>query len=76
MSDDDYNVYQDEDGMWKGKRQGADRPAVSADTQREAFERTREHAKNKGSDVAIHRGDNGRIRAKHSYGNDPEETKG
>ncbi|EPJ0406616.1 DUF2188 domain-containing protein, partial [Vibrio parahaemolyticus] len=28
------------------------------------------------SEVSIHRGDNGKIRAKHSYGNDPKSSKG
>lgn len=44
-------------------------------TQREAFERAREIAINNGQEVAIH-GVNGRIRAKHSYGNDPCPQKG
>lgn len=76
MSDDDYNVYQGEDGKWRGKRQGASRPGATGDTQKEVFEKTREFAKKAGSEVSIHRGDNGQIRAKHSYGNDPESTKG
>lgn len=76
MSDNDYNVYQDSDGNWKGKRQDASRASVSAPTQQEAFERTRDLAKKAQSEVSIHRGDNGRIRDKHSYGNDPKGTKG
>ncbi|EKG0020153.1 DUF2188 domain-containing protein [Vibrio fluvialis] len=76
MSDNDYNVYQDADGTWKGKRQDATRASVTGDTQKEVFEKTRELAKKAQSEVSIHRGDNGQIRAKHSYGNDPESTKG
>ncbi|KKD01416.1 DUF2188 domain-containing protein [Photobacterium halotolerans] len=76
MSDNDYNVYQGKDGQWRGKRQDASRASVVADTQKEAFEATREYAKTQGSEVSIHRGDNGQIRAKHSYGNDPKTTKG
>jgi hypothetical protein len=76
MSDKDYNVYQDSDGSWKGKRQDASRASVSAPTQQEAFEKTRELAKKAQSEVSIHRGDNGKIRDKHSYGNDPKGTKG
>lgn len=76
MSFDDYNVYQGEDGLWRGKRQDASRASVVASTQKEAFEKTRELAKKAESEVSIHRGDNGQIRAKHSYGNDPESIKG
>ncbi len=76
MADNDYNVYQDKDGSWKGKRQDASRPSVSAPTQQEAFERTRDLAIKQESEVSIHRGDNGQIRDKHSYGNDPKGTKG
>jgi len=76
MSDKDYNVYQGSDGQWRGKRQDASRASVVGNSQQEVFESTREFAKNSGSEVSIHRGDNGRIRAKHSYGNDPKNTKG
>ena len=44
--------------------------AAVAPTQREAFERAREIAKNQGEEVSIHN-KTGQIRAKHSYGNDP-----
>ncbi|HDM8156652.1 TPA: DUF2188 domain-containing protein [Vibrio harveyi] len=76
MSKDDYNVYQDSDGTWKGKRGDASRASVTGSTQKEVFERTRELAQKAQSEVSIHRGDNGKIRAKHSYGNDPKNTKG
>ncbi|OOV86656.1 DUF2188 domain-containing protein [Oceanospirillum linum] len=76
MSKDDYNVYQGDDGQWRGKRQGASRASVTSSTQQGAFEQTRDLAQKRGSEVSIHRGDNGQIRAKHSYGNDPESTKG
>ncbi|MGR2770406.1 DUF2188 domain-containing protein [Photobacterium ganghwense] len=76
MSDNDYNVYQDTDGTWKGKRQGAARASVTGTTQKDVFEKTRELAKKAESEVSIHRGDTGQIRAKHSYGNDPKDTKG
>lgn len=76
MSDKDYNVYQGTDGKWRGERQDASRASVVADTQKEAFEATRELAQKAKSEVSIHRGDNGQIRAKHSYGNDPKSTKG
>ena len=76
MSKDDYNVYKGKDGKWKGERQDASRPSVSGNTQEEVFEATRELAKKARSEVSIHRGDNNKIRAKHSHGNDPEGTKG
>ncbi|QEQ96805.1 DUF2188 domain-containing protein [Neptunomonas concharum] len=76
MSKDDYNVYQDSDGTWKGKREDASRASVTGSTQKEVFERTRELAQKAQSEISIHRGDNGKIRAKHSYGNDPKSTKG
>lgn len=76
MSKNDYNVYQGSDGLWRAKRQDASRAGAVASTQREAFERAREFAITQSSEVSIHRGDNGQIRAKHSYGNDPSSTKG
>ncbi len=76
MSDNDYNVYQGEDGKWRGKRQDASRASVVGDTQKEVFDATRELAKNTESEVSIHRGDNNKIRAKHSYGNDPKNIEG
>jgi hypothetical protein len=76
MADKDYNVYQGDDGKWRGERQNASRASVVADTQKEAFEATRDLAQKAKSEVSIHRADNNRIRAKHSYGNDPESTKG
>jgi hypothetical protein len=76
MADKDYNVYQGDDGKWRGERQDASRASVVADTQKEAFEETRDLAQKAQSEVSIHRADNNRIRAKHSYGNDPKSTKG
>ncbi len=76
MSDKDYNVFQGKDGVWRGKRQDATRASVIGDTQQEVFNATREFAKKTHSEVSIHRADNNRIRAKHSYGNDPSGTPG
>ncbi|MGL6178526.1 MAG: DUF2188 domain-containing protein [Tannerellaceae bacterium] len=44
-------------------------------TQREAIDRARSIAINQESEVLIH-GQNGRIREKNSYGNDPHPPKG
>ena len=76
MAKDDYNVYQGKDGKWRGERQDSDRASVVKDTQKEAFEATRALAEKAGSEVSIHRVDNNKIRAKHSYGNDPKSSKG
>ena len=76
MSDDDYTVYQGDDDVWRTKRDGASKASATGTTQREAFERARDLAKKSGGEVTIMRGDNGKIRAKHSYGNDPKKTKG
>ena len=76
MSDDDYNVYKGQDDKWRGKRQGADRVSVVGESQQDVFKKTRELAKKAEAEVSIHRGDNGKIRAKHSYGNDPKGSPG
>ena len=60
---------------WQAKQENAQRSSGNFRTQREAFERARKIAINNGQEVAIH-GVNGRIRAKHSYGNDPCPPKG
>lgn len=76
MAKNDYNVYQGSDGQWRGKKQDSSRASVVGKTQKDVFEATRDLAQKNKSEVSIHRGDNGRIRAKHSYGNDPKSTKG
>jgi len=55
---------------WAAKQDNAQRASAVAPTQREAFERAREIAKNQGEEVSIHN-KTGQIRAKHSYGKDP-----
>ena len=76
MSKNDYNVYKGSDDKWRGERQDANRASVVGNTQQEVFEATRDLAKKQQSEVSIHRGDNNKIRAKHSYGNDPSGTPG
>ena len=60
---------------WKVKSEGADRAAAILPTQGAAIERGREIAKNSKSELIV-QGENGRIREKNSYGNDPRRTKG
>lgn len=61
--------------QWKVKQENAQRSSGNFRTQQEAFERAREIAIKNGQEVAIH-GLDGRIREKHSYGNDPCPPKG
>lgn len=61
--------------QWKVKQEKAQRSSGNFRTQQEAFERAREIAIKNGQEVAIH-GLDGRIREKHSYGNDPYPPEG
>lgn len=61
--------------VWQAKQENALRSSGNFNTQKAAFERAREIAKNNGQEVAIH-GLDGKIRDKHSYGNDPYPPKG
>lgn len=63
------------DGGWQVKGAGNQRATVRTDTQREAVQIAREIAKNQQSEMIIH-GENGRIREKNSYGNDPFPPRG
>lgn len=56
--------------IWQAKQEKGQRSSGNFSTQQAAFERAREIAKNNGQEVIIH-GVDGKIRAKHSYGNDP-----
>lgn len=58
------------DGGWQVKGAGNSRATVRTETQSEAIKIARDIAINNGSEVVIH-GENGRIREKNSYGNDP-----
>lgn len=60
---------------WRVKSENASRSAGVFDTQREAIERGRELAKNKKVDLIV-QGEDGKIRSKDSYGNDPHPPKG
>lgn len=60
---------------WNVKQENAKRSSGIYGTQREAIDRAREIARNNNQEVAIH-GVNGKIREKHSYGNDPYPPRG
>lgn len=60
---------------WAVKGAGAERATKVVDTQREAIGIARGIAQNQQSEMLIH-GENGRIRERNSYGNDPYPPKG
>lgn len=62
-------------GDWAVRGEGNQRVTRITGTQREAIEIAREIARNQESELFIHRQD-GRIRDRDSYGNDPYPPKG
>lgn len=60
---------------WAVKGEGNTKATVVTNTQREANQVATQIAKNQSSEVLIH-GENGRIRERNSYGNDPFPPKG
>ena len=63
------------DGKWAVRKSGANRVTRKYGTQREAIDAAREIARNQRTEVYIH-GQDGRIRERDSYGNDPFPPKG
>lgn len=62
-------------GGWAVVGEGNSRDTSVHPTQHEAIERAREIAQNQHSEVVIH-GEDGKIRDKNSYGNDPFPPRG
>lgn len=62
-------------GGWQVKGGGNSRATVIVNTQYEAIKIARDIAKNQKTEVVIH-GQDGKIRDKNSYGNDPYPPKG
>jgi uncharacterized protein YdaT len=60
---------------WSVKGEGNSRITQSFDTQKEAIDRAREIAINQQSEMLIHN-QQGQIRERNSYGNDPNPPKG
>lgn len=58
------------DGLWQVLTAGAQRPAYATDTQAKSIHLGRELARARETELIIH-GQDGRIRQKNSYGNDP-----
>ena len=62
-------------GGWAVKGAGNQKATSVHSTQREAIGAARDIARNQGSEMFIH-GENGRIRERNTYGNDPFPPKG
>jgi hypothetical protein len=60
---------------WDVVREGSSRPLSVHDTQAEAFEAGRTAAQRSHGEVFLH-GEDGRIRERNTYGNDPNPPKG
>ena len=58
------------DGKWQHKQDGNKRATKVTDTQKESIKSAVDTAKKKGGEVVI-QGEDGKIRSKDSYGNDP-----
>lgn len=70
----DQHVTKNPNGGWNIKGAGNSKPTKIVKTQKEAIEIAKTIAKNQKSEVVIH-GENGKIRDKDSYGNDPHPPK-
>lgn len=70
MSKNSQHVVKNSNGGWSVKKSGAKKATKNFSTQGEAISLAREIAKNQKTELYIHR-ENGRIRDKNSYGNDP-----
>ncbi|MDR6373034.1 hypothetical protein J2795_004222 [Chryseobacterium bernardetii] len=62
-------------GKWAVKGAGNQKNTIITNTQKEAIDKARNIAINQESELFIH-GKGGQIRAKSSYGNDPNDVKG
>ena len=77
MADDKKNVWVSPrpDGKWAVQFETADAAAELYDTQEAAIKRGREWAEKAGLELVI-QSEEGDVRAKYSFGNDPEDTPG
>lgn len=74
-NNEDYLARPRKDGTWAVKRVGASRAASIHSTQAEAWKETRRLARGVGSEAFL-QGRDGKIRARNSYGSDPQSTRG
>ena len=63
------------DGRWEAQREGSQRPSRVFDTQREAWDYTRERARQSEGEAFL-QGRDGQIRERNTYGKDPYPPKG
>lgn len=63
------------DGQWAVSRQGADRASSLHETQAEAWQEARRLARGSGGEALL-QGEDGRIRARNTYGKDPFPPRG
>lgn len=63
------------DGKWAVRKTGSDRVTKRYDTQREAIEAARKLARKQKTELYIH-GEDGRIRERNSFGDDPFPRRG
>ncbi|AXI42744.1 DUF2188 domain-containing protein [Sulfitobacter sp. SK011] len=71
----DYWTQQRSDGSWESKREGASRASSVSPTQAEAWEKSKDLARDRGGEAYL-KGTNGQIRERNTYGNDPKKSKG
>jgi hypothetical protein len=75
MGKKDVHVVPRSSGGWAVKRPGSERSSKVTETQRAAIEAGKKLAERDRSELVVH-GEDGRIREKNSYGNDPCPPKG
>ena len=62
-------------GKWRGRREGADRASFTARTKEEAIEKDKDLAQKEQGQLIIHKRD-GQIQEERTYGKDPFPPKG
>lgn len=70
MANKNVHVVPRSDGNWSVKREGSKRSSAVTETQAEGIKEGRRLAQESKGELAIH-GEDGQIREKRSYGNDP-----
>lgn len=63
------------DGKWESKREGANRASKVTNTQAEAWQYSKDHARSEAGEAFLKGRDN-KIRERNTYGNDPFPPKG
>ena len=70
-----YWTQQRSDGKWESVREGSNRPSKVTSTQAEAWEHSKEKARESKGEAFL-KGRDGKIRERNTYGNDPHPPKG